>query len=159
MSRDFDILFTLQNYNPGLFRNMFLKMKKLKLSYIHLLLLLVIAFLVYLYFQSKEGFQCKPSELDTYIQSSEPTMVLFYADWCGHCTKLKPTWEEASKQANVDTTRMIKMDVGGKTPEQKELMTKYQIDGFPTILVFQNGTPVPYQGDRTVDAFLQTLTL
>lgn len=123
------------------------------------ILCVILLLIAYVYLKPKEGFECKPAELDTYIQSSEPTMVLFYADWCGHCTKLKPTWEQASKQANTDTTRMIKIDVGGKTPEHKELMKKYQIDGFPTILVFQNGTPAPYKGERTVDSFLQNIHL
>ena len=123
-----------------------------------LVMLLIVLMLLYLYDKySKEGFQCKPNELDQYIHAEEPTMVLFYAEWCGHCTKLKPSWEEASKKANADSTRMIKIDVGGKTPEQKALMEKYEVDGFPTIIVFQNGTPVPYEGTRTTDAFLKTL--
>lgn len=140
---------------------MFRKMKKWSdPSYLPklLVLLLVLSLLAYFYVKySKEGFQCKPNELDSHIQSPEPTLVLFYADWCGHCTKLKPTWDEAAKQANADEKRMIKLDVGGKTAEEKELMDKYQIDGFPTIVVFQNGNPSPYQGSRTIDAFLKTL--
>jgi thiol:disulfide interchange protein len=123
-----------------------------------LVLLLIVVLVLYFYFKySKEGFECKPDELETMIQSPEPTLVLFYADWCGHCTKLKPTWDETAAQANVDKNRMIKIDVGGKTSEQKEIMDRYQIDGFPTILVFQNGIPTPHQGARTVDAFLNAL--
>ena len=123
-----------------------------------LVFVLVVVVLLYFYVQfSKEGFQCKPDELESMIQSPEPTLVLFHADWCGHCKKLKPTWDETAKKANVDRTRMIKLDVGGKTPDQREIMDKYQIDGFPTILVFQNGVPVPYQGSRTTDDFLKTL--
>ena len=126
----------------------------------YLMILCVILLLIaYVYLQPKEGFECKPEEIDAYIRSSEPTMVLFYADWCGYCTKLKPVWEEAATQANTDTNRMIKIDVGGKDPEHKDLMKKYQIEGFPTILVFQNGTPVTYKGDRSVDSFLETLQL
>jgi len=144
----------LFNVSPSHFRLM-----KKHLPSCLMILCVLLLLIAYVYLKPKEGFECKPSEIDTYVQSSEPTMVLFYADWCGHCTKLKPIWEEASTQANTDTNRMIKIDVGGKEPENKDLMKKYQIDGFPTILVFQNGTPVPYKGDRTVDSFLQTLHL
>ncbi len=123
-----------------------------------LVLLLILVLLVYVYTRyAKEGFHCQPHELDEHIQSSEPTMVLFYADWCGHCKKLKPTWEQTAKQANTDRKRMVHIDVGGKTPEQKELMDRYQIDGFPTILIFQDGKHTPYEGSRTADAFLKAL--
>jgi thiol:disulfide interchange protein len=144
----------LFNVSPNHFR----LMKKHIPGYL-MILFVILLLIAYVYLKPKEGFECKPTELDTYIQSSEPTMVLFYADWCGHCTKLKPTWEQAATQANIDTTRMIKIDVGGKDPEHKDLMKKYQIDGFPTILVFQNGTPVSYKGERSVDSFLQSLQL
>jgi len=146
----------LQNFDSS---SMLRQFKKLSNPvYLPITLVSVLAFLMLLYFySSKEGFHCKPSELDQHIQSSEPTLVLFYADWCGHCTKLKPTWEEAAKKANIEKNRMIQLDVGGKTPEQKALMDKYEIDGFPTIMVFQNGVATPYQGTRTTEAFLQSL--
>ena len=129
-------------------------------TYLPVTLVALLLFVLLLYFylkHSEEGFQCQPTELESLVQSPEPVLVLFYADWCGHCTKLKPAWEEASTQANAEQKRMIQVDVGGKTPEQKELMDKYQIDGFPTILLFQNGQPTPYQGSRSVDAFLASL--
>jgi thiol:disulfide interchange protein len=122
-----------------------------------LVVLLILLVLSYFFFSAKEGFECKPNELDSLLKSSDKVLVLFYADWCGHCTKLKPAWEEAATKANSEKKRMIQIDVGGKTAEQKELMDKYQIDGFPTILVFQQGVPTPYQGSRSVDAFLSSL--
>lgn len=123
-----------------------------------LLLILILIVLFYVYTKYlKEGFECKPTELDPLLESSDKTMVLFYADWCGHCTKIKPEWDECAKKANKETKRMVKVDVGGKTKEQQALVEKYGIDGFPTILIFQNGTPEPYQGERSADAFLKAI--
>jgi protein disulfide-isomerase-like protein len=121
-----------------------------------LILILVVLFYVYTKYL-KEGFQCKPDELEPLLESPEKTLVLFYADWCGHCKKLKPEWDKCAKDVNTDKKRMIKVDVGGKSKEEQALVEKYGVDGFPTILVFQNGSHEPYQGERSVDAFLKAL--
>ena len=117
--------------------------------------------LVYLYYShGKEGYENESDKFtDSIVQSSEPVMVLFYADWCGHCTKLKPDWDKACEKANKDKKRMFKIDVGGEDKEHKELMKKYDIQGFPTIIIFQNGSHDHYDGPRTVDKMLDNLSL
>lgn len=120
---------------------------------------------LFLYFfnQYKEGFEdndCSVHEIDTRYASSEKTLVMFYADWCVHCKKLEPVWIEATEKSNG---KMIRRNVGVRTKDKEKeaenniLMEKYNIDGFPTLFVFQNGKAVPYEGPRTVEAFLEKL--
>jgi thiol-disulfide isomerase/thioredoxin len=120
------------------------------------ILILIVLFYLYNHFL-KEGFECSPKEVDTHIHQDDKVLALFYADWCGHCKTVKPIWKEAAEKANKDKKRMIMIDVGGKTADQQAIIDKYQIDGFPTILVFQNGKSEPYSGKRDVDAFLKSL--
>jgi thiol-disulfide isomerase/thioredoxin len=135
----------------------------LKPNYLPVTLVLLFILLLVVYFfmkDRKEGFECKVDELNTRMASSEKTLVLFYADWCGHCKNLEPVWDECTKKSKG---RMVKRNVGAKDVDKKTeaenqaLMDKYQINGFPTILVFQNGTATPYKGERTVEAFLDSL--
>jgi thiol-disulfide isomerase/thioredoxin len=120
---------------------------------------------LFLYFLNpyKEGFQdsdCSVDEIETRYTSSEKTLVMFYADWCGHCKKLQPQWIEATEKSNG---KMIRRNIGERTKDKKReaenkiLAEKYDVDGYPTILVFQNGNAVPYEGPRTVEAFLENL--
>jgi len=132
-----------------------LNIPKLNISnWIPLLVAIGAILLMVLFFSESEGFETKPSELDAIINQPEKTLVLFYADWCGHCKNMKPEWDDTAKKVNAEKKRMLKVNVGDKTDEQEALLTKYKIDGFPTVLVFQNGTPSPYVG-KYEDAIFQ----
>jgi hypothetical protein len=136
-------------------KNPLFKKSHLPTLFISVLVLIVLFYLYNRYL--KEGFECSPEEVDSHIMQEDVTLVMFYADWCGHCKTLKPVWNEAAKKANTDKKRMVMIDVGGKSAEQQALIDKYEIDGFPTILIFQNGQHEPYSGKRDVDSFLNKL--
>ena len=138
-----------------------------KPDYFPVVVILVLAVLLaYFFSECKEGMECNPGctldEIKKAEKSSEKSIVLFYADWCGHCKKLEPDWD---KTADTVKGRMLKRNVGAKEgecsakvhAENEELMQKYNIKGFPTILIFQNGEAVPYNGPRTVDDLLNQL--
>jgi thioredoxin 1 len=102
-----------------------------------LLLVLIILFLVRKICVGSEGFT--DDELTNEVKDGKK-LVLFYADWCGYCKK-----------------DMIKVDVGGKTPEQTQLMKKYNVSGFPTIIMFEDGKVKGVMSERTKEAFLSYL--
>lgn len=68
---------------------------------------------------------------------------------CGHCTKLKPAYSEAS--ARVSKDKIGALSIVDATIHEK-LAQKYDIKGFPTIKFFQKGSlKSEYSGQRTVD--------
>ena len=102
-----------------------------------LLAILLVLYVVYINFL-KEGFESKSGDLDEQIADGKK-IVLFYADWCGHCKEFKPVWDETAKEVNKKDNKMIKVNCGEGTKEDKEIMKKYDIDGYPTIIIFENG--------------------
>ena len=128
------------------------------------LALLLFLLIVLFYFYStylKEGFDATPDNLDQYINGDKPTLVLFYADWCGHCKKLKPTWSKTAELAKEKGLTMIQINVGGEESDSEEtkkknaeISKKYNIDGYPTIILFKNGNAIPYDGPRTPEGFM-----
>ena len=76
-------------------------------------------------------------------------LVLFYAEWCGHCQHFKPEYIELSKnkEGNYFSLNMSNVD---EMTRKKMKDWKFNVQGFPTIVGFFNGQPYSiYQGDRT----------
>ena len=113
------------------------------------IIVLVVLYFVYTKFL-KEGFEVDSGDFNP---GSDTKLVMFYADWCGHCRKLKPVWDEAAADVNKEDTKMIKINCGNGTDDDEKLMKKYNIQGYPTIIKFINGKPSEYQGDRDADSF------
>nr|GMC70616.1 protein disulfide isomerase-like 2-3 [Ipomoea batatas]GMC77149.1 protein disulfide isomerase-like 2-3 [Ipomoea batatas] len=86
---------------------------------------------------------------DLVVKSKDLWIVEFFAPWCGHCKKLAPEWKKASKNLKG------KVNLGHVDCDaEKSLMSRFSVQGFPTILVFgaDKDHPVPYNGARTASA-------
>jgi len=71
------------------------------------------------------------------IASNLPTLVDFYATWCGPCQTMNPILDEV-KSIEKDKIRILKIDVD-KNPAIAE---KFKIKGVPTFILFKSGEVV-----------------
>ena len=98
-----------------------------------------------------------------------------FADWCGHCTTLKPEWEKMKKQIKLNMGRALKnVNIEfvefGDTEENKKMgkqidsmidefnqkygntmNQKLSHSGFPTIFKLCNNKIEYYNGERISD--------
>jgi protein disulfide-isomerase-like protein len=107
---------------------------KVSLSPALLVLIALVALAVSMKFL-KEGFE-----------SEGKTLVLYFAPWCGHCKALKPEWEKLEKTGIKGVTiRKVNAD------EEKEEAKEAGVEGYPTIIFYNNGEKKVYSGARTAD--------
>ena len=75
--------------------------------------------------------------------SSKTTIYLFKAEWCPHCVGFKPTWEKIQKDFK-GKYEFVTVD----SEKDKEIITKWDIKGFPTIIKKSGSVAQEYIGTR-----------
>ncbi len=68
------------------------------------------------------------------LESTQPVIVDFWAEWCGPCKALMPLVEELANEMG-DKLKVVKVNID----ENPEAPTKYGVRGIPTLMVFKNG--------------------
>ncbi|HHH43237.1 MAG TPA: thioredoxin TrxA [Gammaproteobacteria bacterium] len=100
-------------------------------------------------FLTDESFQ------NEVIESTEPVLVDYWAEWCGPCKMIAPILTEIANeyQGRIKVAK-LNIDENPQTPP------KYGIRGIPTLMLFKNGnveaTKVGALSKSQLTAFIDT---
>lgn len=92
--------------------------------------------------------------LDSNVSKNKPGMLLIHANWCGHCKRFEPLFNELYNQFGDDFPLLSIEDT--YLQQDKELMTALNFKGYPSIKFFdQRGKIIgDYTGDRSKESLL-----
>lgn len=75
------------------------------------------------------------ADFDTAVlQSSQPVLVDFWAEWCGPCKMIAPVLDELA-QAYAGRLKVVKLNVD----QNRATAIKYHVRNIPLLLLFKDG--------------------
>ncbi len=70
------------------------------------------------------------------IQTGKPTLIDFWAPWCGPCRALAPTIDKLANDLG-DRAQIAKVNID----EHPQLAARYGVASIPTVIIFKDGQP------------------
>ena len=77
------------------------------------------------------------SQFTDFINDTKPTLVDFFATWCGPCKMQGPIIEQVKAEVG-DKANVLKIDVD----RNPELAAQYRVQSVPTLIIFRSGGAV-----------------
>ena len=89
-------------------------------------------------------------------------LLLFSTTWCPHCKSMKPDWEKiketySERLINGYKITFIDVDCTNENSKNEELMNKYKIEGFPSIILLKDNSPITFDANPSFDTLDQFL--
>ena len=68
------------------------------------------------------------------LQSAQPVLVDYWAEWCGPCKMIAPILDEISNEY-AGRLKVAKLNID----DNQKVPAKFGIRGIPTLMIFKNG--------------------
>merc|ERR1712048_1038351 len=85
-------------------------------------------------------------KFDKALSQNDVLLVMFYAPWCGHCKKMKPSFAKASAVLKKEDIVLAQVDATAL----RDLAKSHGVSSFPTLKIFHEGVfAEEYEGGRS----------
>ena len=93
-------------------------------------------------------------DFDKFIMKNDYVISIFHADWCGHCKRFLPVFDEASRYKVINKNwKFVKVSCS----KNEYLCNSFGINGYPTLKTFKESKEIKRRPPRELGAFLEYL--
>lgn len=109
------------------------------------------------FFQQSQGVTAAPDGIGA-TDDKVAQLFLFKVDWCPHCKKAKPIFDEVEKELNGKpingyTVKFTTVDCEA----EPDMADKFKIEGYPTIKLVKDGQVIEYDAKPDKDKITEFL--
>lgn len=109
--------------------------------------------------EKKEGFAEVKAQVETKSESGKKQVIVynFNTEWCGWSKRFQPEWDKFSQmtQSEPKLAHIRAMDIKCDKAENESMCEKYDVPGFPYVMIEVQGKRIAYSGERTAEALVE----
>lgn len=79
----------------------------------------------------------------------KPELMLFKAEWCGHCRRFKDSWE--ALKSHLPKVDFVTYDADSN----ESIMKQYGVQSFPTLMLKKNNEILEFNQERNIDNIIE----
>ncbi len=122
---------------------------------------IVILYLIYQHHKKNENMnnenntQVAQATQVAQVTQDQPVVGVYYTEWCGYSRQFLDQLKNGAGATIEKTGAKIELI---DCEKDKETCAKYEIQGFPTVLLHTSKGVAPYNGNRSGDAIAEFIT-
>ena len=93
--------------------------------------------------------------------------MFFHVDWCPHCKKALPEWNNfkkqfADKEVNGYIVKCVDVDCTDETSDVQNMINKYSIESYPTVKMIKDNNTIEFDSKistNTLEHFVNSMLM
>lgn len=125
-----------------------------------IIIIIIICYLIYIKsFIKKENKNNKidSGEKFTDVVKNKIKIFNFNTSWCGWSRRFQPEWNKFVEQIKTDPklSHVEALDIKCDDEKNNDICNKYQVPGYPYVVIEINGKQQQYNGERTASGLIK----